>query len=100
MSINGDESALAKKRVGYRAAGLFDPQSANCRPLICLFCRSESCFEFDDTNGDAFRGCAPIVDIFHTDQGLTAFMTMATAQMRIVVATVATLATVATAATA
>ena len=30
---------------------------------------SEICFEFDDTSGDAFRGCAPIVDVFHTSQG-------------------------------
>ena len=30
---------------------------------------SEICFEFDDTSGDAFQGCAPIVDVFHTSQG-------------------------------
>ena len=30
---------------------------------------SEICFEFDDTSGDAFRGCAPIVDVFHTSSG-------------------------------
>ena len=30
---------------------------------------SECCFEFDDVEGENFRGCAPIVDIFHTDVG-------------------------------
>ena len=30
---------------------------------------SEICFEFDDPHGDAFRGCAPILDVFHTSQG-------------------------------
>ena len=30
---------------------------------------SEVCFEFDDVAGDNFRGCSPIVDIFHTDVG-------------------------------
>ena len=30
---------------------------------------SEICFEFDDTSGDAFYGCAPIVDVFHTSMG-------------------------------
>ena len=29
----------------------------------------EICFDFDDTNGDAFSGCAPIVDVFHTAAG-------------------------------
>ena len=30
---------------------------------------SEICFEFDDASGDAFSGCAPVVDVFHTAQG-------------------------------
>ena len=30
---------------------------------------SDICFEFDDTHGEAFRGCAPIVDLFYTNQG-------------------------------
>ena len=30
---------------------------------------SEICFEFDDTRGNAFRGCAPVVDVFHTVEG-------------------------------
>jgi len=29
----------------------------------------EICFEFDDAGGDAFKGCAPIIDIFHTAAG-------------------------------
>ena len=30
---------------------------------------SEICFEFDDAHNDAFRGCAPIVDVFYTARG-------------------------------